>query len=187
MEEVLAWALAIAAELCALHEQGRWHGAITLENVSIEEDKAHLAPSPGLLPVNQPLDIEDFAALLRKMLESVPETEAARAPRAALERIATGNSSAASGSRMRKVALGLRLVPAARWAAAPVRIAAPVQQPPQPKPAPRKVLMLVREAPPPAPVAPRRFAAANLRLVALFTTAATIAIVGCLLFLRLTR
>jgi hypothetical protein len=187
MEEVLAWASAIAAELCTLHDLGRWHGAVQLDNVSIDGDKARLAPGPGLLPVNQPLDIQDFAALLRKMLESVPETEGSRAQRAALEGIANSNSTAASGSRMRKVALALKLVLAARRAAAPVRIATPVEQPPQPKPAPRKVLMLIREVPPPVPVAPRRFAVGNIHVFALLASAATIAIVGCLLFLRLVR
>jgi hypothetical protein len=191
INQVRTWACALAAELCTLHEHGQVHGAIAVESVWIEGNSAHLGPACGHASANQPNDIVQFAALLRRMLDSVPvESEAVRASWRELDRIAATNSRAGSGSRMKKVALALRLLCSARKFEVRTRTELPAgelvrQEAPERRS--QRILMLVREVPPVAPAHPHRFVAKTIHVGAVLASAASIAVTGCIMFLRFTR
>jgi hypothetical protein len=206
INEALTWATEIAQQLTALHERGQIHGAVAADRVAFAGKQAILTPA-AVVPesVSQPQDIAQFAALLRQMLDSVQiHSDAARAQWNALDRIATTNAQAASGSRMNKVAWAIKLVRPARRAEvlrprvpptqleAPARVAAPAPGPvacePISKPRTQRLLML--------PAVPPRegdseegyrttYEAKNVHVWAFLASAATIALIGCILFVRL--
>jgi hypothetical protein len=189
-DEVLTWASAIASQLSSLHELGQWHGGVAAESVWIEGTNARLGPAAGQACPNQPQDIVQFAALLRKMLESVPVTEAARAQWNALDRIASTNSRAGSDSSVKKVASALKLLCSARR----IRVLAGSESSAGERvPAPesgrdnRRFLMLVREVPPAAPDNPSRFVAKTVHVCAFLVSAASVAAFGCIMLLRFAK
>jgi hypothetical protein len=190
MDEVLPWASAIAAQLSTLHAQGQVHSGVAAESVWIEGNSARLAPAAGQACANRQQDIVDFAALLRKMLESVPVSEAVQAQWNALDRIATTNSRAGSDSSVKKVASALKLLCSACRLAAPSRSESPagetVRAPESDRDTPR-FIMLVREVPPATPDNPRRFVAKTIHVCAFLASAASIAVLGCIMFLRFTH
>jgi hypothetical protein len=174
--EVHAWISAIAAELCLLHERGEAHGAVAAENVCIEAHGARLSASAAT-STDQSRDIVQFAALLRQMLDRVQlETESEQAQWRVLDGIATTNSQAAPGRRIKKVAMALKLL--RRVPKVEIRVAEP------PRPAPVRVLMLVREAPSEAPATPTRRTVNGLQVLAFLGSAACLAVAGCFVFMR---
>ena len=177
VSQVIDWASAIAAELSRLHEQGLAHGAVAAEAVRIEHDGASLTPAAGgqACP-DLPRDIVEFAGLLRTMIENVRvETDGERAQWSVLDRIATTNSRASSDGRMTKVAAALRLLRSSRTAV------------PRAEPSGRgaRILMLIREVPPATPVNPGRFTAKTIHVAAFLASAAIVAIIVGLAFLKI--
>jgi len=190
MDEVLTWAATIAAQLSTLHAHGQGHAGVAAESVWIEGDSARLAPAAGPACANRQQDIVDFAALLRIMLESVPVTQAVQAQWNALDRIATTNSRAGSDSSVKKVASALKLLCSARRIAAPLRSESQAGEKvhePEPDRDTLRFLMLVREVPPATPDNPRRFVAKTVHVCAFLASAASIAVFGCIMFLRYTH
>ena len=182
VDEVLAWSSAIAAELCALHQRGQVHGEVTAANILVLGAQANLAPRPGDTSATAADDIAQFAALLREMLEHADAgSPAARAEWRALQRVAETNANAGPGSRIKKVSLALQVLKSARRVERP----APVKAVPESRPRGPRVLMLVR-AVPVAAEARRRRIVVNMRHVwAFLVSAASVAIAGSMLFLRL--
>ncbi len=189
-DEVCAWFSALATELSALHEMGQAHGSVTAANVAVTGGIAHLLPSLHAGD-DTSQDIVRFAALLREMLDSIqPECEAARAKWNALDRVASTNAIARPGSRMKKIALALRLLNST--AKVVVQAPAPVMEAASPaptEPAARRprVLLLVREVKPEAPARRRRFVLKTIHVWAILVSMAGVAAAACLMFLRFTR
>ena len=189
MDEVLGWSTSIATEVAAIHEQGHAHGGVAPENVRVEGNVARLTPPVfGADPNGQPQDIVRFAALLRAMLNGVdPASDMARAQWSALDRIAKTNSYAATGSRMKRVVLALKLLRSGCKVEAPPPVEAEFAGEVEATHPARRILMLVREVPPAVVPLPKQISATTIHVVAFLVSAATLAVSGCLLFLKYMR
>ena len=173
LAEVRAWASAVATELSTLHEQGRAHGTVAAETVRIEGNRASLMPCrANQAQPDQVADIVQFGALLQKMLACTQvNTGAERAMWDRLDRIAITASRAAAGSRMKKVASALKLVRPPSKPAVPRRGA--------------RVLVLVREVSPTESANIRQDTWKFFHVGVFLASAASVAVVGCLMLIRL--
>ena len=168
LDELLNWSSSIATELSSLHERGCIHGAVRSESVCVENGGARLSSSAGAsASPRADHDIQQFAAVLRQMLNRVPAEVAADRVRTAVEHIADTNSRPAPGASMKKIAASLTLL---RYS--------------------RQIEELAHRRPsPPAPVAvggrPAPFRPHLIHLFAYFGLAAAIALLGGILVLKL--
>lgn len=161
MHEAVAWAAEISAEMAELYREGQAHGAVLAENVLIDGGNAHLTPA---INPHASGDLPEFAALLRQMLDRVEmNTDAERVQGEILERIAATNENAASNIGINKVAAALRLLRFTRRREAP---------------AAQETIV---------PVPPRRFVLKTIHVSALLASAATVAVIGCMLVLKFLR
>ena len=187
--EVIAWSTGIAGELAALHHEGRWHGAITAENIWVAGVSTRLGP-PHPAAAGELEDIVQFAVLLREMLQAVDlETESQRAQWNAVDRIAATNLRAAEGCRMKKVAWALKLLRATRPVAAPPRFELPTtdlatEPSPEPTRPQQRFIMLVREITPEPEPNPSRFYAKTLHIWGFVASAAALVGIGCAIVLK---
>ena len=186
LDEVMAWASALAGQLSTLHDQRQSHGGVVAEMVRIDAGGAHLMPGRvGEPQSGQARDIVEFAALLRGMLAGAEaDTPAERAQWNALEGVAAANTHAAEGSRMKKVVLALKLVGPARKA---VKFCPAVTPTPAPAKRGQRVLLLVREVSPTEQASAGKAVSKPIRIAVLLASAASLAVFCGLVLLRFVK
>jgi len=178
LEEALAWSSAVADDLAAVHQRGACHGAVGPEAVWIDAGNVHLGPGADLSPsASQTQDIVQFAALIRRMLSSVPPDQGDPRTRQALDRIAATNSKPAGDARMKKVASALGLLRLSAQVEASSRRSHTAEAVAAEESEPQQVLLLAREVPPASPPPRRRIRWTAVHAFAYFGCAAGVSAV----------